>query len=61
MKFAKRCEKFYELKDHLGNVRIVAADIRGVDQMNGEDTLEIANISDNYPYGMMMPERHWFI
>lgn len=44
----------YELKDHLGNVRVVASD-----RKNTDATAEILSYSNNYPFGMNMPGLNW--
>lgn len=42
---------YYEIKDHLGNVRTVIA-------RNGENALAIQAKTDYYPFGMPMPNRN---
>ncbi|PKD18732.1 hypothetical protein APR41_17635 [Salegentibacter salinarum] len=42
---------YYEIKDHLGNVRTVIA-------KNGENALAIQAKTDYYPFGMAMPSRN---
>lgn len=60
--------KKYELKDHLGNVRVVVGDVRiGVEKSLGglnsgvvdNFTADIKSINDYYPFGMIMPGRSY--
>jgi RHS repeat-associated protein len=61
-------EKYYELEDHLGNVRVVVNDIKEIDD-NADldrdgvnDTVYVSNIiseTDYYPFGMQMPGRSY--
>jgi RHS repeat-associated protein len=53
-------QKQYELKDHLGNVRAVVADVKSTALWNG-GIMNAANViqySDYYAFGMEMPARH---
>ncbi|MFN8393777.1 MAG: RHS repeat-associated core domain-containing protein [Bacteroidia bacterium] len=50
--------KEYELKDHLGNVRVVVSDIKHSDASSGTPTDFMADVlvmRDYYPFGMEMP------
>ena len=66
-------EKSYELKDHLGNVRVVISDLKiptdRLDQ-NGQVLtaaqagvapfkVKLHAVNNYYPFGMLQPERHW--
>ncbi|MBK6759161.1 MAG: hypothetical protein IPI24_13945 [Ignavibacteria bacterium] len=49
-------ERFYELKDHLGNVRVVITD--EVQKPDAEEYLAtVASQTDYYPFGMIMESR----
>ncbi len=64
-------EKEYELKDHLGNVRVVISDVK----LNGDADgggqggragqapymVDMRAYNNYYPGGMLQPERHWSI
>ncbi len=52
-------EKYYELKDHLGNVRVVVSDRKDLD--TGDNTLSAKVVSYNnyYPFGMPQPNRNF--
>jgi RHS repeat-associated protein len=52
--------KYYELKDHLGNMRAVVTDAKQADINAGTAspenfTANVASLADYYPYGMEMP------
>jgi RHS repeat-associated protein len=47
--------KYYELKDHLGNVTVVVSDHKQADLTNNTYTAEVAANTDYYPFGMRMP------
>lgn len=57
--------KSYELKDHLGNVRVVISDVKlgqdntGADDIMDEFVPEVKSYSDYYAGGMLMPERQY--
>jgi RHS repeat-associated protein len=58
--------KSYELKDHLGNVRVVVSDMKiGQDNDGSGDKVldefkpEVKSYSDYYAFGMMMPGRQF--
>lgn len=47
-------EKYYELNDHLGNVRTVVEDVK-----NSDGTAAVISAADYYPFGMVMPGRDY--
>jgi len=61
------CEKMYELKDHLGNVRVVISDAKIITDQDASSTVssgdlftpEVLNYSDPYPFGAPMPGRQF--
>ncbi len=58
-------QKFYEINDHLGNVRVVISDVKEPLQINpgGSDLFpflpEVLAYNNYYPFGMMQPERSY--
>ncbi len=67
-------EKEYELKDHLGNVRVVISDVKlnGDADQGGKSAptaqagqapymVDMRAYNNYYPGGMLQPERHWSI
>lgn len=55
-------EKFYELADHLGNVRMVVSDIKRSIVTGGVPSKFFADVrqyTNAYPYGMAQPGRWW--
>lgn len=64
-------EKSYELKDHLGNVRVVVSDVKvPTSQFDGTNTFgpqpgqapyaaRLHAVNNYYAFGMLQPERHW--
>jgi len=55
-------EKEYEIKDHLGNVRMTFSDIRSPNDpfdLSLGSHLNLLNISNYYPFGMQQPDRTW--
>ena len=65
-------KKQYELKDHLGNVRVVIADVKlhtnGNNMGNDLDNIDendyfsphVLSFNDYYPFGMTIKDRSWF-
>jgi hypothetical protein len=56
--------KEYELKDHLGNVRVAITDFKQpatLTQTRGTQPyiVDERSVNDYYPYGMLIPERSW--
>ncbi len=59
MRFERRLMfKEYELKDHLGNVRLVFGDATVADAA-GETQLDVRALSNYYPFGMLQPHRYY--
>ncbi|OFX60748.1 MAG: hypothetical protein A2046_07880 [Bacteroidetes bacterium GWA2_30_7] len=57
-------QKKYELKDHLGNVRVVVKDIRKPIDDDDDNVFDHADaqlicVNDYYPFGMQMPGREY--
>ncbi len=53
-------EKSYEIKDHLGNVRLLISDIKQPDaQAYNGFKADVLAVNDYYPFGMLQPGRHW--
>ncbi|KOY84407.1 hypothetical protein AD998_21315, partial [bacterium 336/3] len=57
-------QKQYELKDHLGNVRVVVTDVKLFTSIGANNTpqgfeAEINHISHYYPFGMEQPNRQY--
>lgn len=48
--------KYYEITDHLGNVRAVIGDVK-IPGTNGNFTADLKSYSNYYPFGMEQPER----
>jgi RHS repeat-associated protein len=59
--------KAYELKDHLGNVRVVISDAKQIVDSDADNTVssadnfvpEVLSYNDYYAFGMMMPGRNF--
>ena len=51
-------QKFYEHKDHLGNVRMTFSDMKERDSQ-GIFSLDSLTVYDYYPFGMLKPERYY--
>jgi RHS repeat-associated protein len=60
-------EKSYELKDHLGNVRVVISDAKQIIDTDADNTVssadsfepEVLSYNDYYAFGMLMPGRQF--
>ncbi len=54
-------EKYYELKDHLGNARVVVSDMKQPTTESGLAPFAavLSSYANYYPYGMMQPDRSW--
>ncbi len=54
-------EKYYELKDHLGNARVVVSDMKQPTTESGLAPFSavLSSYANYYPYGMMQPDRSW--
>lgn|GEM_PF-6997881 len=55
-------EKEYEVKDHLGNVRMTFSDIKSPNDpydLSLGFQLNLLNVNNFYPFGMQMPDRTW--
>ena len=51
-------QKFYEHKDHLGNVRMTFSDMKNRTAA-GTFYLDSLTVYDYYPYGMLKPGRYY--
>ncbi|MCE2504178.1 MAG: hypothetical protein J4G05_09010 [Chlorobi bacterium] len=52
-------EKEYEMKDHLGNVRVVISDLKAAPSGGrGPWEADILSWNNYYPFGMAQPDRH---
>ncbi len=51
--------KAYELKDHLGNVRVIVCDVKNPTVTLGEAPFaaDVLAVNNYYPFGMLQPER----
>ncbi len=54
-------EKYYELKDHLGNARVVVSDMKQPTTESGLAPFAavLSSYANYYPYGMLQPDRSW--
>ena len=54
-------EKYYELKDHLGNVRVTFTDLKEPTGVPGQlpFTVDMASYNNYYAFGMLQPGRSW--
>ncbi len=55
-------QKEYEVKDHLGNVRLTFSDLKDVnDDSVGVNRfiLNVRAVNNYYPFGMLMPDMSW--
>ncbi|MDP2692926.1 MAG: RHS repeat-associated core domain-containing protein [bacterium] len=50
--------KYYELKDHLGNVRVVVNDQKQFNPATGSLFAKVESYNNYYPFGMLQPGRH---
>lgn len=50
-------EKSYELKDHLGNVRVTYSDLKRIKTSPSGFALDLINTTNYYPFGMQMADR----
>ncbi|WAC02722.1 DUF1990 family protein [Lacinutrix neustonica] len=50
--------KYYEIKDHLGNVRTVVGDRKNADPATGDLTANVESYNNYYAFGMLQPGRH---
>ena len=58
--FTRELGKYYELKDHLGNVRVVVSDKLGTEISGGNIinfSADFISYTDYYPFGTQMPGR----
>ena len=54
--------KYYEVKDHLGNVRLVFSDLKDVNigtTTRYRYNLDVRAVNNYYPFGMLMPDMSW--
>ncbi|UBZ14000.1 hypothetical protein LDL77_19230 [Flagellimonas marinaquae] len=52
-------EKQYELKDHLGNVRVVVSDRKNLDTATDALSADVIAYNNYYPFGMPQPNRNF--
>jgi RHS repeat-associated protein len=52
-------EKYYELKDHLGNVRVVVSDRKNLDTSDNTLSANVVSYNNYYPFGMPQPNRNF--
>ncbi len=54
-------EKYYELKDHLGNARVVVSDMKQPTTESGlaPYSAMLTSYANYYPFGMVQPDRSW--
>ena len=52
-------QKEYEVKDHLGNVRLVFSDLKDTVAGSSHYKLDIRAVNNYYPFGMLMPDMSW--
>ncbi len=52
-------EKYYELKDHLGNVRVVVGDRKDLDTADNTLSAKVVSYNNYYPFGMPQPNRNF--
>ncbi len=51
-------DKYYELKDHLGNVRVVVDDRKKLNTTTGDLSANVVSYNNYYAFGMLQPNRH---
>jgi RHS repeat-associated protein len=51
--------KQYELKDHLGNVRVVISDVKEPNANYDQFTATLQSYANYYAFGMLQPNRHY--
>ena len=57
-------QKEFEVKDHLGNVRLVFSDLKDVNIGSigrSRYKLDVRAVNNYYPFGMLMPDMSWQI
>ncbi len=52
-------KKYYELKDHLGNVRVVVTDRKNLNTTTNSLTANVVSYNNYYPFGMPQPNRNF--
>jgi len=55
-------DRIYEVKDHLGNVRMTFSDLKNPSDVNNLSegwVLDLESVSNYYPFGMQMPGMTW--
>ncbi len=52
-------QKEYEVKDHLGNVRLVFSDLKDTVAGSLHYKLDVRAVNNYYPFGMLMPDMSW--
>ncbi len=52
-------KKYYELKDHLGNVRVVVNDRKDLNTTDNALTANVVSYNNFYPFGMLQPNRNF--
>ena len=57
--YRKVGEKYYELKDHLGNVRAVVSDRKDLDTADNTLSAHVVSYNNYYPFGMPQPDRNF--
>ncbi|GAA4272075.1 RHS repeat-associated core domain-containing protein [Aquimarina gracilis] len=50
--------KYYEIKDHINNVRVVVGDRKNLDPATGNLTAKVESYNNYYAFGMLQPNRH---
>ncbi|WP_298487865.1 hypothetical protein [uncultured Maribacter sp.] len=52
-------KKYYELKDHLGNVRVVVSDRKNLNTTDNALSANVVSYNNYYPFGMLQPNRNF--